>query len=173
MKKKRTCQSAFFNLCILLGVLTFFAGIVLALFAATDPQSFTRDVTGNRNAQVPRADRGPTILSGAVQEAWVARYNGPPNEYDEGQAVAVDDSGNVYVTGYSGGDYVTIKYDTSGQEKWVARYNSGSARAIAVDASGNVYVTGLSTNSNGNVACATVKYDSGGGRQEWLAQYSG
>ena len=107
-----------------------------------------------------------------MQEAWVARYNGPTNEYDEGQAIAVDGSGNVYVAGYSGGDYVTIKYDTSGQEQWVARYNGGSARAIAVDSSGNVYVTGQSVGSGGSLDYATIKYDSAG-QEQWVARYDG
>jgi uncharacterized delta-60 repeat protein len=172
MKKKPTSQSASFTFCILLGLLIFFAGIVLALFAATDPQSFTRDVTRNGDIQVSRADRDAVTSSGAVQEAWVARYNGPTNEYDEGQAIAVDGSGSVYVTGYSGGDYVTIKYDTSGQEQWVARYNGGSARAIAVDSSGNVYVTGQSVLSGGSLDYATIKYDSAG-HEQWVARYNG
>src|SRR4030095_2355622 len=98
MQKKHTAQSAFLSVCILPELLIFFAGIVLALFAATDPQSFRRDVTRNRNAQVPGANRGPVTPSSAVQEAWVARYNGPTNEYDEGQAIAIDGVANTYVT---------------------------------------------------------------------------
>jgi len=85
-------------------------------------------------------------------EEWVARYNGLGNSADEAHALAVDESGNVYVTGRSLGsgtsnDYTTIKYDASGMEQWVARYNgpgngSDQAWAIAVDSSRNVYVTG-------------------------------
>jgi hypothetical protein len=98
--------------------------------------------------------------SGAEQ--WVARYNGPGNLDDSASAIALDDSGNVYVTGYGAGsgtslDYATIKYDTSGAEQWVARYNgpgnfNDDARAIAVDGSGpdtkrNAYPN-CDTNSN-------------------------
>src|SRR3990172_4425054 len=90
-----------------------------------------------------------------VTEAWVARYNGLGNGLDVAYAMAADGAGNVYVTGqsvgfsYIGSDNVTIKYDTNGNQVWVARYNgSGNsndiARAIAVDGSGNVYVTGVS-----------------------------
>jgi hypothetical protein len=37
----------------------------------------------------------------ARQEKWVARYNGPGNGADRACGVAVDGSGNVYVTGRS------------------------------------------------------------------------
>ncbi len=66
----------------------------------------------------------------------------------------MDGSGNVYVTGFSmavehQNDYATIKYNSSGVQQWVARYNgpgnlSDKAISLAVDGSGNVYVTGCS-----------------------------
>ena len=56
-----------------------------------------------------------------VVEEWVARYDGPDNISDFAQALAVDASGNVYVTGWSdtvssGWDYATVKYDAAGAE---------------------------------------------------------
>ncbi|MDW8114769.1 MAG: SBBP repeat-containing protein, partial [candidate division WOR-3 bacterium] len=48
-------------------------------------------------------------------EVWIKRYNGPGNYIDGPNAIAVDNYGNVYVTGVSDGietfsDYCTIKY---------------------------------------------------------------
>jgi uncharacterized delta-60 repeat protein len=121
--------------------------------------------------------------SGTLQWGGAKRYNGPSDNYDGATAIALDGSGNVYVTGYSwdantSGDYLTIKYDSSGTQLWEARYNGpgdgyDSARALAIDGSGNVYVTGQSY-ANDIIwdDYATVKYNSSGVEQ-WSARYNG
>ncbi len=108
---------------------------------------------------------------------WLRRYNGPNNGYDGARAIAIDDSGNVYVTGRSEGDYATIKYSPTGEERWVARYNGlgngdDYAYAIAVDQDGNVYVTGYSEGSATYYDYATVKYNPSG-EEQWVARYNG
>ncbi len=117
-------------------------------------------------------------------ELWVARYNGDANNYDSAYALAVDNSGNVYVTGRSYGgsgtsyDYATVKYSPDGNQLWVRRYNGpviysqDGAKALAVDNSGNVYVTGSSDGNGTGSDYATVKYDSNG-NQLWVARYNG
>jgi hypothetical protein len=101
-------------------------------------------------------------------EQWVQRYHGLGNGYDYAYSVAVDGSGNVYVTGRSLGsgansDYATIRYNSSGAEEWTAIYNGPGnnydmASSIAVDGSGKVYVTGQSTGSGPGEDYATIKY---------------
>jgi len=181
VKKKDTTESAFLRLCVFLGLLVFFAGIVFALLAAANPRAFARERAWYVDEQVHRVSKAPVAPAGGVYEAWVARYNGPANGYDEARALAVDNSGNVYVGGYSWGegtrtDYTTIKYNSTGHEEWVARYNgSGNyddgVSAIAVDGSGNVYVTGSSTVDNSHLDCVTIKYSSDG-QQQWVARYT-
>jgi uncharacterized delta-60 repeat protein len=137
-------------------------------------------VTGQSLGLGTDYDYATIKYNSAGQKQWVARYNGPGSGEDDAVAVATDGSGNVYVTGQSIGagtyaDYATIKYNSAGQQQWVARYHrlvSDLAKAIAVDSSGNVYVTGRSTGAGTNWDYATVKYNSAG-QQQWVARYNG
>lgn len=115
-------------------------------------------------------------------EIWLTRYN-RSDKADWGQAIALDDSNNVYVTGHSvdsgnpDEDYATVKYDTDGVQLWAARYNgpdndSDKACAIASDPSGNVYVTGKSYAIGADFDYVTVKYDTNG-TELWVKRYDG
>jgi hypothetical protein len=115
--------------------------------------------------------------------AWVRRYTLPGGSTDIAYKVAVDDEGNVYVTGgcYPGSathqDYLTIKYNSDGDTVWVRTYNGPAnymddSRAIAVDGSGNVFVTGISVGSDSSLDYATIKYYPNGGTA-WVRRYKG
>jgi hypothetical protein len=91
---------------------------------------------------------------------------------DEATAISLDAQGNAYVTGRSpeGADrnYATIKYDTDGNEVWVARHPGAGGIALALDVAGNVYVTGSIDTSIGGYL--TIKYDLEG-TEVWVATY--
>ena len=103
---------------------------------------------------------------------WCKRYNGIPNSYDRSTSLALDESGNAYVTGVSnasgsGEDYATVKFNSSGDLIWVSRYNGSLSKrdwptSIAVDPDQNVYVTGGSENSDTSSRYATLKYNLNG-----------
>lgn len=101
-------------------------------------------------------------------EVWSRFYRGPGVGAHIASAVAVDEQGNVYVTGHSEGDgtgpdYATIKYNADGEVQWIERYNgpgnrADSANAIGLDSEGNVYVTGTSFGLGTGMDIATIKY---------------
>jgi len=154
----------------------------------TDDEANALAVDGAGNVYVTGFSDGPgtsedyaTIkYNAAGAQQWAARYNGPGNDFDYANALAIDGAGNVYVTGYSSGsgtgyDYATIKYNVTGIQQWVVRYNgprnaNDFAYALAIDGAGNVYVTGRSAGSGTSDDYATIKYNVSG-VQQWVARY--
>ncbi len=124
----------------------------------------------------------PAVSETAPNPSWSKLYNGAGNFYDYARATTVDTAGNVYVTGSSDGDYVTVKYGPTGSQLWAARYDGprhglDTPTAIVVDSAGNVYVTGASYGGNPALAgtdfdFATVKYDPAGD-ELWVVRYDG
>ncbi len=139
-------------------------------------------VTGNSAGSETQNDYATIKYSSTGDSLWVKRYNGTENSADNATSIAVDISGNVFVTGQSYGsltnyDYATIKYNSSGVLQWDKIYNGPgnsveNANSIATDNSGNVYVTGSSAFSGQNYNYATVKYNSSG-IQQWSDIYNG
>lgn len=121
---------------------------------------------------------------------WEKRYDGPRHGDDYATAVAVDNAGNVVVTGYSAGvatdnDYHTVKYTAAdGSLVWEKRYNGPAngpdiTTALAVDDAGNVVVTGYSLNGYDEDGYAlpidyyTARYASADGALLWEKRVTG
>jgi hypothetical protein len=161
--------------------------------AVNQPSSIALDssenvyITGVSTGDTTNNDIATIKFDSSGVMKWVARYNGPANLGDSAVGIKVDNSGNVYVTGATTREiypnwgprrnYVTVKYDSSGSQKWASFYrrDTGSfstnfSNSIAVDNWGNVYVTGESMTSTQEIDCATVKYDSSG-VQKWAVTY--
>jgi uncharacterized delta-60 repeat protein len=95
--------------------------------------------------------------------------------------MAVDNSGNVYVTGdvsHSRAiDAFILKFTADGEFAWVKYFNgSGNgtdqAKAIALDKAGNVYISGETDVAGMNNDYFTIKYDPAGDTI-WTALYDG
>jgi len=144
------------------------SGNTVAITGATSDANLFTDVL------TAAYDRSGALL-------WSATYNGPSGGNDMGFASAVDNSGNVYVTGFAhddstSWDVVTIKYNSAGVRQWASSYRTDYedfGSHITLDDAGNVYVVG----SSGNPYLltwdfVTIKYNSGGVEQ-WAERYNG
>jgi len=111
---------------------------------------------------------------------WSRLYHGGGGD-DCARALALDSSGNLYVTGESSNgtahDYLTIKYTSNGDSLWTRRYNgSGNGddmpSALTPDSSGNLLVTGKSWGSGSDYDFCTIKYAPNGDTL-WIRRFNG
>ncbi|AWV99555.1 SBBP repeat-containing protein [Arcticibacterium luteifluviistationis] len=120
--------------------------------------------------------------------AFIASAGGTSLDFsDSGESVAVDGSGNVYVTGSFGGtanfggisktsggesDVFIAKYNSSGAVQWVQSAGGllrANGRSISLDASGNIYITG---DFRGTATFGGISKTSGGANDIFVAKYN-
>lgn len=139
-------------------------------------------VTGNSQGASSGYDIATVKYNSAGVQQWASRYNGPANGDDFAVKVAVDASGNVYVSGYSDGtgkgkDIVTIKYNASGVQQWAPVYNGplgldDLAASMLIDNSANVFVTGTINGTGSASNIILLKFNTAGA-QQWAQTYNG
>ena len=113
-------------------------------------------------------------------QVWIKLFNGKADDYDEGNAITLDDKGNAYIAGFTDvsdkrNDLIVIKYNVEGDELWHQTYNGkgndDEARAIAFS-NDKIFVTGHTTNKNGDYDILTLCYTTDGA-QQWIQTYGG
>lgn len=102
---------------------------------------------------------------------WTNLYSHPQTEWNSGDTLDFDASGNVYVAGHSGSyggkmDVVLIKYTSAGVPLWTNRFNNTGTNlhgcnGMAIDAQRNVYV-GVGTLSLEGYGHILLKYNQSG-----------
>jgi hypothetical protein len=125
---------------------------------------------GSRDIFVAKYSPTGTLL-------WVQQAGGPSDDY--GNAVAVDATGNCFLTGnfygsvsvggtnlssFGGFDVLTAKFDNDGNLAWARQAGTGnndSGNAISVDTNGNAFVTGsyYGTMNFGTTNLPGIAYD--------------
>jgi len=108
------------------------------------------------------------------EAVWSRQIGTPAN--DDAHSVALDASGNAYISGSTRGslggpkagsdDAFLVKYDSSGSLLWsqqIGSWDGDAGRSVAVDAFGNAYISGYTTGSLGG--------PNAGGSDAFLAKY--
>jgi len=108
--------------------------------------------------------------------AWLFTY--PASKYGESQPLAafVDDTGNVYVAGWSEKkadrpDILLLKIDSFGHLVWARTYDNVTAVGASRDTAGNIYIAGSSTDT-AERRLYVLKYSPHGDTQ-WVRTYGG
>ena len=156
--------------------------IVLASATDADGNTYVTGRSANQNFPAYGFDIATVKFNSAGVIQWSTRFSGPQNRNDQGHGIAVDGSGNVYVTGYtetnsSDAEMITIKYNSAGVQQWTVQYSStystAKAFSIALDNLNNVYITGWCDTLNGGLGVSkytTIKYNNAGALQ-WVRKY--
>ena len=133
---------------------------------------------GNRDIILAKYDAAGTLL-------WTRQLGTAGTDLAE--SVAADNTGNVYITGFTYGnlagpnagldDIFLAKYSASGTLLWIRQTGTvgeDGAQSVAVDDSGNAYISGYTTGNLGRQGLGSydvflAKYDASG-NQVWIRQ---
>jgi len=123
-----------------------------------------------------------SLTQAQIQKYWARYQNGTGNSEDYGYGLAVDASGNSYVTGGATNalgvtEIVLVKYNSAGQKKWVVTYPAPGGgpdygNKVAIDPAGNVIVGGDSVGIGTDYDLTTLKYDPQGNLL-WARNFNG
>lgn len=166
-------------------------------FAAHKALAMALDAAGNvyiAGSLRPRRDQGQLAyvikFDSQGNELWNRQFG--PREGSKANALTVDAAGNVYVVGWTFGEFegqsrvgsrdaFLRKYSADGAERWTQQFGSlfreeASASGVAVDGQGNVSVVGevqgtMPGQSRTGLVDSFVRvYDANGG-ELWTLQY--
>ncbi len=168
--------------------------------SAEQGQNITSDSSGNvyvtgytnggldGNTNAGSSDLFVVKYNSSGVKQWTKQLGSSAGDY--GYSIASDSSGNVYVTGSTGGgldgntlvggeDIFLIKYDNAGNKQWTKQLGTAAndvAQDIHITFDDSIYITGYTEGSlDGNTLVGgrdifVARYDNAGNRQ-WIQQF--
>jgi len=144
-------------------------------------------ISGNFTNPAGNSDCYTAKFNSTGNILWYNLYNGTGNSEDKAWGIAVDDDEDaIYINGsttdfYANVNYITIKYNSSGNQVWAAEYNGTGNGRDQANAIGLIYQNGTvsevvsageSIGINNNFDYATIRYNAATGEEISASRYS-